>query len=318
MEGNESLLVVCPLEEHHLLYFVSSLMINIFSVAANILHVITLWNIPSVRTQNYFWILFHLSLADVAFSCMALPRFFQTLPNFSSVSYQKVHIGYVFSDGLILSAMYSRYALLTLASFDRYYAICRPFKYKSSKILNEIHKVSLVLWIINTVFCVAVMYLPAATCILRGRPASDMSEHHKTLTIILLVSYTTLPLVVSTVLLCFTYRELQQMKERLSFNESQRELLNTYHFIAGSFIILYVTLVPLVMTLFMHVFSFDDKDLAIYVATQVSFTSQSLFGLANIVFYAVLNPQYLTKVKEKFNFLRPIRIGHRDEESSEN
>ncbi|XP_067949907.1 probable G-protein coupled receptor 139 [Watersipora subatra] len=264
---NDTLLSTCPLEKHHIAYEIFSFTLNISSVLMNIFHILTLRAITSLRKKNYFWILVHLSLADILFGCFAIFRITETFLSIAFLLDNK--ISYFISDGLAFTAVHSRYTLVTFASFDRFYAVCHPYKYTSSKLLNEIGKSILTIWTVNVVYSVSVIVLlSAAGCVLRGETLPSLGNPKTTVTLVLFTSYTLLPLIMSTVFLSLTHRELKRMKRRTSFNEEQRDLTNTFNFIAGSFIMLYVTLVPLVVMLCLQVFSFDEKNLTIYLATQ--------------------------------------------------
>ena len=120
---------------------------NLLSFIINFLHILILRTMPNLRKRNYFWILLGINLADM----------------FAGISYiintscmdkkilETTH-GVIVCSLLIVgveSSTLSRYFQLTLASLDRYYALCRPFEYENSRILNNIGKVSFLAWTVN-------------------------------------------------------------------------------------------------------------------------------------------------------------------------
>ena len=162
---------LCLFEELQLVFGALAVTVNIVSVLINIIHIFIIRN---AEEKNYFWILVQISVADVVSSCIAIASVIHTMP--SLILLLESSISWHVADGLAVAAICCRCNFLALASFDSN-AICRHFKYTSSKVLNNIRKVSLIVWISEISYCLAQFFLlPALTCMLRGKLVSNMTD----------------------------------------------------------------------------------------------------------------------------------------------
>ena len=102
------------------------------------LHMLVLVNILGLKQRNYFWIIFNLTLVDIAgavflaisCSCTVYELLFSAE---AGIGIALITIG-------LQSSLACRYYQLTLACLDRYYAVCKPFNYNISGLINNIGK----------------------------------------------------------------------------------------------------------------------------------------------------------------------------------
>ncbi|XP_067931140.1 olfactory receptor 2T34-like [Watersipora subatra] len=317
MSNNSTAATFCLAEDQQASTVVSVTILNLISVLTNILHIVVLKISARTNKKTYFWILVHMSVIDIVYSCIAIVHVVQSLPNRLN-SLGKMIIWHV-ADGMLVAAMYARYTWLTLACFDRYYAVCRPFSYDSSKILNNINKVSLLVWITDLTYGITtVIGLPSLTCILRGEILKNFAHIQTILALVASLGGPLSFLIASTILLVAAYRELRRMKQRRNLQEEDKELTNSFRFIAGTFILLYVSLAPSLVAIILQIFSFPSRKSAIYSTTKLSGLLQYIFGISNVVFYALTNPKYVDTVKNRLGLLcSSNRIHHEDGETSE-
>ena len=115
-------------------YYISAVFVsaNTISVIVNVLHILVLVNIPGLKQRNYFWILFNLTLVDIAGAIFIAIS--------SSCTVYKLLISAEAGIGIALitiglrSSLACRYYQLFLACLDRYYAVCKPFDYNASRL----------------------------------------------------------------------------------------------------------------------------------------------------------------------------------------
>lgn len=109
---------------------------NVFSIFANIIHMVILSLIPSLKKSSYYHVLLHISISDIHYALYAICRltlnraeYFQNSPKFV----------YLIYDIIMTSADSNRYLILAMASFERYSALCRPMAHTTSKFTVYIH-----------------------------------------------------------------------------------------------------------------------------------------------------------------------------------
>ena len=112
--------------------------INIISIIINFIHIILLKTTPGSSKPNHFWILINLTLADILVA-LSLTLNTSCLIHDIQLSANNV-IGSAFLLTVRESATQSRNLLLLVASLDRIYTVCRPFKYSTSIVLNNLSK----------------------------------------------------------------------------------------------------------------------------------------------------------------------------------
>lgn len=109
--------------------------INLLAVVVNILHIVILSRMASLKGTSYYHILVHLSLADLL---STLTTFYWMLP--IDLSY------YSASPAALLAICVTandigpagRYSLMGASSLERYYALCKPMTYSTSKYITMI------------------------------------------------------------------------------------------------------------------------------------------------------------------------------------
>ena len=207
--------------------FIVHSFINVTSIAINVLYLLVLQKIPRLRESNYFWILLNLTLGDVAMSLAVI-----LLVNCKILYSRNCFIiveSYAFG-GCVFQV---RYWLLTLAVSDRYYAVCKPFQYTTSKFINNMGKWAAVAWILSTA-------LAFSSNILNHFCLDPvLSEITKYLKVALIIS-AVLPSVISTLLLIRIAVELKHMNQRRNMSAEDQETRSATRYIISVFVIFMV------------------------------------------------------------------------------
>ena len=204
--------------------------------------------------------------------------------------------GFILSALIIIgveSSSTSRYFQLMLASLDRYYAVCRPFEYSNSRLLNNVGKFSLVGWIINIVPSATQIFVaPYALCFYSLGPY--MKEHSYTAYFFYCGALVMLlPSIATTFFLIKTTRELRRMKNR-SMTDEDKEVKSATKYIVVTCIFFYSTVIP--FTLFLIAIPSLDP----YVVDTIKGVFgliQSLYGVVNVVTFGLLNQAYRNQIK---------------------
>ena len=261
---------------------------NAASIVINALHLLVLLKIPRVRESNYFWILLNLTLGDVAMSLAVI-----LLVN-CNIWYSRNCFIIVGSYAFGGCAFQVRYWLLTLAVLDRYYAVCKPFQYTTSKFINNIGKLAAVAWLLCAILASALNILN------HFRLDPVLSEITNYLRVVLIIT-AVLPSVVSTVLLIRIAVELQRMKQLRNMSVEDQETRSATRYIIFVFVMFYVSLVPSLVNAGM-----GPGNSFTWLPSLALFT-HFLYGIGNVVLYGVLNKAYVAKIKSICGSLCPVR-----------
>ena len=281
-------------DSHASAVFVS---LNVISIIINLLHILILTTMSELRKRNYFWILLNLTLTDilasVAFSVGVSCMFYQL----------QMYADSKIASGVILLAMdttsLSRYFQLTLASLDRFYAVCRPFDYNDSKLLKNIGKLFLLSWIVILSLGIANIFVSSDMCFSKVGPFLGKQGDTNYMQVVLVFAIV-IPSVATAVLLGKAMNELRAMKKRRNMSEEDREVRSATKYIIVSCILFYSTVV-LTFTFVVINISMNIKTDVNRVFQWVAVAFHTLYGVGNVIMYGWLNPAYLTTIRSMFN-----------------
>ena len=249
---------------------------------------------PNLRKRNYFWILFGINLADMIVAIFNTVSTTCMDKNILETSYGLVLCGLIIIGAE--SSTVSRYFQLTLASLDRYYALCRPFEYGSSRLLNSTGKLSFLAWTINVLFSTLKVAIGSSAIRIAGLgPFVNTNKYSQYFTA-LAVSSTLLPSIATAIFLLKCLRELRQMRNR-SLTDEDKEVKNTTKYIIITCILFYsgVFLVMLHVVIKDHLSNDASK-----IIFKIQVLYQSLYGIANVALFAFYTPAYVLKIRSVF------------------
>ena len=191
-----------------------------------------------------------------------------------------------------------RYWLLALAALDRYYAVCKPFQYATSKLVNNIGKLAAVAWTLNTLLVLAKAFMsPRFLCLISAFYPVDakLTDFGRHLDIIIIMAVI-LPSIVSTILLIKISIELKRMKRRRERTEEDAETRAATRYIIGTCIMFYISIVPSVAFV---VFCEATESLEAICngLTALSLLAQVTYGIGNVILYGLLNKTYIAVMR---------------------
>ena len=257
---------------------------NVASIIINLLHLFMLQRILRVKESNYFWILFNLTLGDIAMSLAVV--LVVSCKRWVSLNCFMIVMSYAFGS----CVFQIRYWLLLLAVIERYYAVCRPFQYTTSKFISNIGKWTAVAWILNAALALA------SNIFDHLRFDTIQSEVSKYLTVTVIVA-TIAPSVISTVLLIKIAAELKNMKRQRNTPGENKESRSATNYIIGVFIMFYISLIPTLVYAGLQVMSKNKARTDFTWLSSLALFTHLLYGIGNVVLYGVLNKAYVAKIK---------------------
>ncbi|XP_067944969.1 delta-type opioid receptor-like [Watersipora subatra] len=280
--------------EHSAAYSTAILVFNIVSVLANVLHISILFTTDLPSKRNYFLILINLAVADIVASCDLTTSYSPLLSHLPSPEFE---VTSAVLQGVGMAVGLSRYSLLALASFDRYYAVCKAFQYSTSTLSNHIGKILILVWIINLALSGTLSTSPDIACLMNGKVQPNFFNWKGIVSLIVIHVFLFVSLLLTTICLTAVFKEIQRMKKR-TLQEKDQILIKTSDYIIGTIVMLYASASPLFLVLICFLLKFSGREPILYVASQIGICLQTLYGVGNIAFYAYLNPEYRLKVKK--------------------
>ena len=257
----------------------------------------------SLKNRKCFWILLNLTLADtvgaifIAISCScAVYELLISAKN--GIVFVLITIGQQ-------SSLMCRYYQLTLACLDRYYAVCKPFDYNTSRLINNIGKLSALSWIITTLIPVAKISLTAGEACLGEFSTYEISISTPNGWLDIITScFIAIPSLVTAVLLIKVSRELKKMSARGNMTSEDREVKSATKYVIGTCIMFYCSVLPLVVGLCLNAIIGDPRNTMIRALLITIMICQTLYGIGNVILYGFINPNYVQKIKSIFRHHR--------------
>lgn len=258
---------------------------NIFSILANILHMIILSNMTALKRSSYYHVLMHLSLTDIYYSLfatcgMTLNRmeYFQDVPIFLIMIYTILY----------KASHSSRYVILAVATAERYSALCRPLQHTSSKFIVYIHIWLPIFWLLNLTWAsVGIGLFPEELCFTEfSGPTIGYGPISGPIFVMAWVgSFIIIIIVLQGRVLAELYhlRGANLTREKLAIKRSTKYLVA----IIGTF---FVCLIPTATALLNRLFDGPSYNTLDYYLGTVLFSS--LYGVINVVIYGWMNPSY--------------------------
>ena len=275
---------------------------NIASIIINLFHLLVLRNMHGLKELNYFWILLNLTLGDIGISIAI------TLSVICEIWNSDNCIITILAYGFIGCTVQVRYWLLTLGVLDRYYAVCKPFKYKTSKFINNVGKLAAAAWTLNALFAMTDAFI-TRSCPCLDSVADSVYAWILDIAIyvdVAIVLNTVVPTVTSTVLLVKILAEVRRMKQRRSTTTKyDQETRSATRYTIGIFIMLYLSSMPTIAYVVLYMINSRYKTDFSWLVS-LGMLGQLLYGIGNVVLYGVLNKAYVTKIKSICQPLCPV------------
>lgn len=258
--------------------------LNFISVLANLLHIVILSKMPSLRGSAYYLILVHLSLADIHYALNVITHMTWNRPSyFENVSFAAVLI----YDVLLGTSTNNRFMLMLAASLERYIAICQPMKYSTSKYVSHLHIWLVVCWLLSYLLsCLKTGLSYRRLCFysLRG-PSLEQGMEAGLISLVLKI----LPALISGVFLVRVMKELKRMGKNNPTQE-MAQLRRATRYLITVFVIFYGCLISPIIAFSLFIAKVTSPNTFGYYLFYELFNS--LYGCLNIVIYGWMTPAY--------------------------
>ena len=274
--------------------------VNCVGILVNIMHLVILARLDSLRGTRYLIVLQQIAVADIFCSIGNAVRLM------CPVHVSSRHL----AAGIFVSSMSDalagwRYYIVGFACIERYMAVCKPFFYNGHFVVTNIGKL---MWI-SFVFCLGNsfardMIFQDELCLDTALGASNTYEHLPAAMYTIAVGAA--PLIVSAVLSVFILIELQKMRKR-NLSDKQKEVNNAAVYILITNFVLVACLLPFLLDFGLTALT------TVYVETHllswISILAFGLYGTANTVVYGWRNKAYINKAKSLFG-IKPSDVSY--------
>ena len=264
----------------------SSMIANGIIIIFNIIYLALLTRNDALTKLNYFWIVLHLTVADIFVGLLLISNVLSCHLNHLLSNWIEKLLVNVFLTLLTETAFASRHYFIGLAILERYCAICKPHDYCNIQVVNSIGKCAAAIWscqlLLSCLKHVAIIALKDCYEDIFG----DMHSSG-----ILTLINNSVPFFMGAVLLIFLWKEMKDMSQTTMSEQYYQELRNAAQYVTFSAVVCYVfVIIPSAIYLLTTLFTANNstfKWIIIFL--------QSFYGLVNILIYAKTHPEHLTK-----------------------
>ena len=278
-------------------YYTSTIFVclNAISIIINILHIVVLVNMPGLRKMNYFWILLNLTLVDtfgaLVFAISCVCAVYKLLLSADS------GLGTILLTIAQQTTLQCRYFQLTLACFDRYYAVCKPYDYSNCRLANHFGKLSVFSWIINiSIITFKVAFTADEACLDEYSIFIISNSNSKSWVDIFSSLVVVVSSVLITILLVKVSRELKRMSNKGSNISDDGEIRSATKYVIGICVMFYCSVVPLFLAIYLNTAVGIPGNGLVRTFFRIAAAGQALYGIGNVVLYGFLNPSYVQKI----------------------
>jgi len=273
------------------------LIINCLSVLINILHLIVLSTILSLRSTKYFQVLMNCGASDaVASTVFAFITITCALED--TINRQSQHVISIANSAMaviMLAASMLRTYVIGISSYERYISLCDPFNYETNKIVQNIGSFFAGCW----VGCPVVMII-LEIAFFKGTDqcftSSGSGVQSAIETVIAFFLYF-IPGVITIVCLFKVGLELRRMSRRAALPAGDDAVKTASEYVLFTSILFYFSYAIATIAILVKKYSnltADQKEIGISVLN----TYESLYNIFNVFVFIYLHPLYLRQVRK--------------------
>lgn len=271
------------------------LALNILSIIVNVLHLVILGRMSSLKGKNYLKLLNHIGVVDILSSVSLMVQTNCQLHHLTLEGSRTLGASISIVTNV---APTFRYYLFALGSCDRYMAICKPMMYRQSQVYRHFDWWLALGWVISFIFIsVRDIVFSAELCV---NSVLGASNYAGTTPSSLSSSFLMIFTILSTGLQIRIGIEMYRMrKQNLIPNHSQ--VIKATLYILVIYVEFVLCLCPVLLCLLL---AFVQK--CGFFSVWISSTAFSLYGTINSVTYGWINQSYRIEVRRMLGY-KPTR-----------
>lgn len=259
--------------------------VNGMSLVINILHLVVITSMRSLKNCPLKLIFIHMSLAQIG-CALGITAAYSCLPSLSII--RKLTSGFAIVAIVIEWPLFTARWIFVIASIERYYRVCKPHSYGRSMFVRRLQPVLAMAWILSFTWMIAGK---GALALIRNKSLSSL----KILRVGRIICQY-LPMLIAGAMFSIVLRKLTRLPWRKASNHQNETGRFSVYFIMVYFIFNIITLFDVVPSLILifdpHLFTFRGERLRNAVLP--------LYGIINIVIYATNTNGYVQRVREIF------------------
>jgi len=268
--------------------------INAVTMLVNILHIIVLFSIKKLRSTKYFWTLMNIGSSDIFASVMLIVQMDCSLKHFAlkqGPAGSKVFLLLVSIPTFISVTI--RNSVLALASYERYVAICTPFRYATNKLVQHLAVGYTIIWSVSFVLSVIIkaLYFEQICVDDFGLTLSNKSPIATAIKLPLFG----VPAVITIGTLAKVGVELKQMSRRAAQPVEDEALMKAGKYVLLTSILFYLSFFPPLVAMGARGLGKLPEEKAGLIDIS-AFIVQGLYGTLNVILFIYLNPSYIQQV----------------------
>lgn len=266
---------------------------QLFLIAVNAFHLVILKKLKQGNDTQALRILILMAINDISISSVTSLSSFCIL---QSIQRMNMCLFAVLESVWVMTGT-MRYFILAVASYDRYVAICLPFRYVGDRFLNNktviLLAIYLVILIINTPLKAIEM-----GCIQISDYGNVDKEMTKSLRTTFQSLWTAICLLVIVITVTCVLRELHNMKHREGTTHHDQAVIKATHLILATISVFVCCLLPPICTE-IYFATIQDGDSRLRQRSRMVFDS---YAFLNVIIYAAMSKPYQQEVTNYFRF----------------
>ena len=251
----------------------------------NVLHLVVLLTLPSLKKTANQTVLVHITLSDIAIA-VTRTLYFSCSPYFYYLVNKSTLVPHVIGTSILDWTNFIGYFVFFFGSIEKFYAFCRPLKYQSTAVVKHLPICFGLTWIVLLLVTVIEVYIRATLL---------HSASSKTLwKVCFIVILPFPPSVLSAALLMRVYREIRSMKVHDTVTAQAKQTKVAARYFMVIFVLFIIVWVLNIIFLSARFITEEGVYIRIFHLFKSSYT------IFNTVLYGWMSRPYRQYVRDKF------------------
>lgn len=265
----------------------TAITLNSISLLINILHVIVLSQMKSLKNTPYRAVLYNIAFSDIYYGLSELLRLLRKREYFPVAFIPWIIVFNTVTNGGLMA----RYWLMAASTTERFVAVCRPMRYSTSAYINYLHFWMIPYWIAPILLSLSKEVIDPKICLTYHFGPLNLGSKYAPVIIYLSEA---IPLLFACIALTLVIIELWKMKKR-SLSEHEKEVMRaTLYVVVITGILVVFMMYPLIQQILI------TKKLVVHGMFYVGQLIYAFYGIVNTVIYGAMTPAYRRQIQIMF------------------